>query len=166
MLMCYLTTASTDLAWIDWACRVSTTYRLIQKKFWSTGFAAADADDKSFIRSTGSFIVRAAHHQHEVLCRSCGREVKTRHPIKTTQIQSHCKLKILKRFKLNRDKWIHHICKMLPLQLNVGYIQIVVQLQSFKACGISCFTLFPKTLFVSKSERKKLFEAGGRSYFP
>jgi len=33
-----------------------------------------NADDKSFIFSTGSFIVLAADH-HEVLCRSCGREV-------------------------------------------------------------------------------------------
>ena len=34
-----------------------------------------NADDKSFIFSTGSFIVLAADH-HEVLCRSCGREVE------------------------------------------------------------------------------------------
>ena len=33
-----------------------------------------DADDKGFIFSTGSFIVLAAD-RHEVLCRSCGREV-------------------------------------------------------------------------------------------
>ena len=44
---------------------------------------------------------------------------------------------------------------MLPLQLNVGYIQIVVQLQSFKACGISCFTLFPKNSFCLKKWKKK-----------
>jgi len=29
----------------------------------------------AFIILAGSFIVRAAHHNHEVLCRSCGREV-------------------------------------------------------------------------------------------
>ena len=33
-----------------------------------------DAGDKGFIFSTGSFIVLAAD-RHEVLCRSCGREV-------------------------------------------------------------------------------------------
>ena len=60
ILMCVISPLH-DLAWI-----------------WVTGSQQdllLNADDKSFIFSTGSFIVLAADH-HEVLCRSCGREVK------------------------------------------------------------------------------------------
>ena len=77
--------------WKYW-CVLSHYLASIRVAGLTTGFAAELLMEKSFIFSTGSFFVLAADH-HEVLCRSCGKEVKT------------CQNEIQ---EVDRYKWIHH----------------------------------------------------------